>query len=110
MAEMDYTPEQLRAMADAMESGGDIRHVEVDGIGVDVDMRVVGDIRTLRLVGKAGKDGSEGFFATVELFDTVLGDQVERVERALADGSGNVPAAKYLAFCERVFEAVGAKN
>ena len=152
-----YTPEQLRALADEMESKsagitadeherrisvlrggapddarredelekmcghaaerddapkrpGHIRHVTVSGIGVDVDMRVIGDIRTMRQVGKIQKGGDDGVFAAIDLFDRILGDQRGEVEERLADADGFVPVDDYVSFCMAVFEAVGAKN
>lgn len=114
MGEIDYTPDELRAMADEMEGRAaepsTVRHVEVDGIGLDVDMRAVGDIRTFRLVKDAQRGGEEAAFAAIELFDAILGEQVEKVEKALADADGYVSAEVYIGFCAKVFEAVGAKN
>lgn len=117
------TPEQLRAMADEMDARreneradaaprrfGYMRRVEIDGIPLDVDMRVVSDIRTLRLIRDVQKDGGDAAFKALDLFDRVLGDQRGRVEAALADADGYCPADAYLAFCTRIFEAVGAKN
>lgn len=108
------TPEQLRAMADEMEGAGQrpgyMRRVEIDGIPLDVDMRVVSDIRTLRLIRDVQKNGDDAAFKALDLFDRVLGDQRGRVEAALADADGYCPADAYLTFCTRIFEAVGAKN
>ena len=117
------TPEQLRAMADEMDARrenergdaaprrfGYMRRVEIDGIPLDVDMRVVSDIRTLRLIRDVQKDGDDAAFKALDLFDRVLGDQRGRVEAALADADGYCPADAYLTFCTRIFEAVGAKN
>lgn len=109
------TPDQLRAMADEMEGSvqrpGYMRRVEVDGITVDVDMRVIADIRTMRIVaGVQGKDDSESAFAAIRLFDRILGDQRESVEKALSDEDGFCPMEKYVEFAMRLFEAVGAKN
>lgn len=111
---IEYTPEQLRALADEMDGAerksGHIRHVTVSGIGVDVDMRVIGDIRTMRQVGKIQKGGDDGVFAAIDLFDRILGDQRGEVEERLADADGFVPVDDYVSFCMAVFEAVGAKN
>lgn len=109
------TPDQLRAMADEMEDGerrpGYMRHVEVDGIEVDVDMRIIADIRTMRIIADVqGKDDSESAFAAIRLFDCILGDQRERVEKALSDADGFCPVDRYVTFAMRLFEAVGAKN
>lgn len=134
------TPDKLRAMADEMEAKtpgitsdeheralekmwedaaptsdepkrfGYMRRVEIDGIPLDVDMRVVSDIRTLRLIRDVQKDGDDAAFKALDLFDRVLGDQRGRVEAALADADGYCPADAYLTFCTRIFEAVGAKN
>lgn len=109
------TPDQLRAMADEMEGGGArpgyMRHVEVDGIEVDVDMRVIADIRTMRIIADVqGKDDSESAFAAIRLFDRILGDQRDAVEDALSDEDGFCPVERYVGFAMRLFEAVGAKN
>lgn len=149
------TPEQLRAMADEMESRGVgitadeherrisvvrggagrdaerslekmyedaarlddalrpgyMRHTEVDGISVDVDMRVIKDIRTMRIIADVqGKDDAESAFAAIKLFDRILGDQREEVEKALSDEDGFCPVDRYVTFAMRLFEAVGAKN
>lgn len=149
------TPEQLRAMADEMESRsvgitadeherrlsvvrggagrdteralekmyedaarlddaprpGYMRHTEVDGISVDVDMRVIKDIRTMRIIADVqGKDDAESAFAAIKLFDRILGDQREEVEKALSDDDGFCPVDRYVTFAMRLFEAVGAKN
>ena len=128
----DMTPAQLRAMADEMEAKthgitadeheralekmwegaaptsdepkrpGYMRRVEVDGIEVDVDMRIIADVQ--------GKDDSESAFAAIRLFDRILGDQRERVEKALSDADGYCPVDRYVNFAMRLFEAVGAKN
>lgn len=109
------TPEQLRAMADEMEGTGQrpgyMRRVEVDGITVDVDMRVIADIRTMRIIADVqGKDDAESAFAAIKLFDRILGDQREAVEAALSDADGYCPVDRYVAFAMLLFEAVGAKN
>ena len=109
------TPDQLRAMADEMEGGerrpGYMRRAEVDGIEVDVDMRIIADIRTMRIIADVqGKDDDESAFAAIRLFDRILGDQREAVEKALSDEDGFCPVEKYVTFAMRLFEAVGAKN
>lgn len=108
------TPDQLRAMADEMDGAdaplGHVRRVEVDGIRLDVDMRVVSDIRTLRMIRDVQKGGEGAAFVALDLFDRLLGDQRERVEVELSDGDGFCDADAYLTFCTHVFEAVGAKN
>lgn len=135
------TPDQLRAMADEMEAKshgitadeheralekmwedaaerddapkrpGYMRHVTVDGIEVDVDMRVIADIRTMRIIADVqGKDDAESAFAAIRLFDRILGDQREAVEKALSDEDGFCPVERYVGFAMRLFEAVGAKN
>ena len=109
------TPEQLRAMADEMEGGdkrpGYMRHVTVDGIAVDVDMRVITDIRTMRIIADVqGRDDAESAFAAIRLFDRILGAQRETVEAALSDEDGFCPVERYVTFAMRLFEEVGAKN
>ena len=135
------TPDQLRAMADKMEAKthgitadeheralekmwedaaptsdepkrpGYMRCVEVDGIAVDVDMRIIADIRTMRIIADVqGKNDAESAFAAIRLFDRILGDQREAVEKALSDADGYCPVDRYVNFAMRLFEAVGAKN
>ena len=109
------TPDQLRAMADELEGDekrpGYMRRVEVDGIALDVDMRVLKDVRTMRMLAEIRRcPEEESAFAILELFDRILGDQRAEVERALADADGFCESDRYLVFCNRVFEAVGAKN
>ena len=88
-----------------------VRHVEVDGIPVDVDMRVVSDVRTMRTIGRARKGTDEdATFAALELFDRILGDQRGRVERELSDADGFCGVDRYVSFAMRLFEEVGAKN
>ena len=90
---------------------GYMRHVTVDGIPVDVDMRIIADIRTMRIIADVqGKDDAESAFAAIKLFDRILGDQREAVEKALSDADGFCPVEKYVEFAMRIFEAVGAKN
>lgn len=109
------TPDQLRAMADEMEGEGKrpgyMRRVEVDGITVDVDMRIIADIRTMRIIADVqGRDNAESAFAAIRLFDRILGDQRDAVEKALSDEDGFCPVERYVGFAMRLFEAVGAKN
>lgn len=92
------------------EAAKHTKRVEVDGLELDIDMRAVEDIRTLRLIAKVEKEGEEGVFAAVDLFDFILGDQVEKVMDHLKDGEGFVPSTAYSAFCADVLKAVGAKN
>ena len=99
--------------ADAPDAArpGYMRHATVDGIAVDVDMRVIKDIRTMRIIADVqGKDDAESAFAAVRLFDRILGDQREAVEEALSDEDGFCPVERYVGFAMRLFEAVGAKN
>lgn len=92
------------------EAAEHTKRVEVDGLELDIDMRAVEDIRTLRLIAKVEKEGEEGVFAAVDLFDFVLGDQVEKVMDHLKDEEGFVPSTAYSTFCANVLKAVGAKN
>lgn len=91
-------------------SPGYMRRIEIDGITLDIDMRAMADIRTLRAIGEIQKGGEGSTFAAVELFDRILGDGQEAVEAALSDEDGYCPADKYCEFAVRIFEAVGAKN
>ena len=137
----DMTPAQLRAMADEMEAKtpgttadeheralekmwegsaptsdepkrpGYMRRVTVEGITVDVDMRIIADIRTMRIIADVqGRDDTASAFAAIRLFDRILGDQREAVEAALSDADGYCPVDRYVSFAMRLFEAVGAKN
>ena len=99
--------------ADAPDAArpGYMRHATVDGIDVDVDMRVIKDIRTMRIIADVqGKDDAESAFAAIRLFDRILGDRREEVEAALSDEDGFCPVDRYVTFAMRLFEEVGAKN
>ena len=65
-------------------------------------MRIIADVQ--------GKDDAESAFAAIKLFDRILGDQREEVEKALSDEDGFCPVDRYVTFAMRLFEAVGAKN
>lgn len=110
----DMTPEQLRAMADAMDAEeqrpGYMRTVDVDGIAVDVDMRVVGDIRTLRLIAAVDKGGPDAVQNIMRLFDRLFGEQQDRIIDALSDDDGFCPAQRFTEFCVHLLNEVGAKN
>lgn len=96
---------------DAPKRPGYMRHASVDGIEVDVDMRVIMDIRTMRIIADVqGKDDAESAFAAIRLFDRILGDRREEVEAALSDEDGFCPVERYVTFAMKLFEAVGAKN
>lgn len=84
-----------------------VRHVEVDGVSLDVDMRRMNDYRTLALIAKV--EGGDSF-AAISLFDFILGDERDRCLAELSDADGFCPAEKFAAFCAKVIEAVGAKN
>lgn len=102
--------EKMREEAASEKRSEHVRHVEVDGIPLDIDMRRVKDLRTLRLVADVQKGGSGSLAATLELADFVLGDQRAKVERAVTDEDGFVDAVKYTEVFTKLFEAVGAKN
>lgn len=133
------TPAQLRRLADEMEAGasrgisadeherrlsairgfseveepvapGYMRHVEVDGIRLDIDMRRVKDLRTLRLVAKINEKGPGSLQATLDLADFILGDQREKVEAVATDSDGFVDAERYTSIFMKLFQEVGAKN
>lgn len=96
---------------DAPKRPGYMRRVTVDGITIDVDMRVIADIRTMRIVADVrGRDDADSTFDAIKLFDRILGDQREAVEDALSDEDGFCLIDRYGEFAMRVFEAVGAKN
>lgn len=133
------TPDQLRRMADEMEASasrgisadeherrlsairgfseveeptvpGYMRSVEVDGIRLDIDMRRVKDLRTLRLVAKINKKGPGSLQATLDLADFILGDQREKVEAVATDSDGFIDAERYTSIFTKLFQEVGAKN
>ena len=117
------TPEELIALAEEKGSpkGGmrvvagspkppTVRTVEVDGVTVDVDMRLITDIRTVRKLREIERLGDRGGMEALDLFDRVLGDQAERVIDALSDEDGFCSVEAYSTFVGHVFRAVGAKN
>ena len=137
----EMTPEQLRELADRMESRplgidadeherrieairggrpdeaggrgsrpGYMRRVEIDGIDLDIDMRRVKDLRSLRLIADIQKGGDGSLYSALELADFMFGDQREKVERAFTDGDGFIDAAKYTDVFVKLFQEVGAKN
>lgn len=83
----------------------EMKHIEVDGLELDIDMAAVTDIKTMRLAAAS----ADNPLKTIEFFDAVLGDCSEMVEEHLSKG-GHCSAEDYLAFATRVLEAVGAKN
>lgn len=116
----NITPEMLREMAEKMERGdGDVldfepakpkpyvRHVDVDGVSIDIDMRRVKDYRAMSLIAKVEAGDS---FAAITLFDFLLGDQRESAIEQLSDDDGFCDAERFVAFCARLLDAVGAKN
>lgn len=87
------------------------RRVVVDGIAVEVDMRRMTDIRTVRRLQRAQRLGDElGGPVVLEVFDDILGDQVDRVTDALSDEDGYCPAERYSRFVARVMREAGGKN
>lgn len=112
------TPEQLREIAAKMEAESEqafevvtppanIRHIEVDGIELDIDLRRLKDFRALSLIAKVEAGET---FAAVQLFEFILGDEKNKALAALSDSDGFCDAEKFLAFSSRVLEAAGAKN
>lgn len=112
------TPEQLREMAAKMEAEGDrgfvvvepqdsIRHIEVDGVSLDIDVRRLKDYRTLSLIAKV--EGGDQF-AAIQLFDFLLGDQRDKAVKAMTDENDYCDAGAFLKLCSKVLEAAGAKN
>lgn len=112
------TPEQLREMAAKMEVESEqafevvtppanIRHIEVDGIALDIDVRRIKDYRTLSLIAKV--EGGD-MFAAIQLFDFLLGDQRDKAVKAMTDESDYCDAEAFMGLCSKVLEAAGAKN
>lgn len=85
-------------------------NVKVEGIELSIDSRVLDDINTLRLIKTINRGGDEGTFAALDLFDLMLGDDVAKVEKHLADKDGYCSAESYSKFCAKVFQEVGGKN
>lgn len=112
------TPEQLREIAAKMEAESEqafevvtppanIRHIEVDGIELDIDLRRLKDYRTMSLIAKV--EGGD-MFAAIQLFDFLLGDQRDKAIKAMTDESDFCDATKFVEFCGKVLDAAGAKN
>ena len=87
-----------------------VRRAVVDGISVDVDERVLSDVRTLRLVARVEREDEGSAFAAIELFDLLLGDAADAVVGALSDEDGFCQVDAYSSFCAEVMRQVGAKN
>ena len=49
-------------------------------------------------------------FAAITLFDFLLGDQRESAIEQLSDEDGFCDAERFVAFCAKLLDAVGAKN
>lgn len=114
----NITPEMLREMAEKMEGGcvpefepvmpkPYIRHVDVDGVSIDIDMRRVKDYRAMSLIAKVEAGDS---FAAITLFDFLLGDQRESAIEQLSDEDGFCDAERFVGFCGKLLTEVGAKN
>ena len=106
----NMTPDELRALADEMDDAKPWeKRVTVRGVELVIDMRVLKDVRTMRLIRAADKGGVEGAFSALELFDAVLGDQTGKVEEALSK-DGFCDSDDYTEFCIELINEVGAKN
>lgn len=122
------TPDQLRELADKIEDSGQhrmahevvdalqekvvsmrphIRHVEVDGVSIDIDMRRVRDYRALSLIAKVEAGDS---FAAITLFEFLLGNQKDAAIEQLSDEGGFCDAERFVKFCGKLLTEVGAKN
>lgn len=119
------TPEELLSLAEKKNAertkeplkmvGGSpkpptVRTVEVDGVCVDVDMRLIMDIRTIRELRKIERLGDRGGMEALDLFDRILGGQADRVIDAISDEDGFCSVEAYSTFVGHLFGAVGAKN
>lgn len=102
--------EGAASTSDEPKRPGYMRTVEVDGVTVEVDMRVVGDIRTLRLIAAVDKGGPDAVQNIMRLFDRLFGDQQDRIIDALSDDDGFCPAQRFTEFCVHLLNEVGAKN
>lgn len=119
----EITPEMLREMAARIESDDNkvidlereaiadtkpyIRHAEIDGVSLDVDMRRVRDYRAMSLIAKVESGDS---FAAITLFDFLLGDQRGSAIDQLSDADGFCDAERFVQFCGKLLNEVGAKN
>ncbi len=121
----EITPEMLREMAAKIERGDDkvldiergdikavaekpyIRHVGIDGASVDIDMRRVRDYRAMSLIAKVEAGDS---FAAISLFEFLLGDQKDSAIEQLSDADGFCDAERFVQFCGKLLNEVGAKN
>lgn len=108
------TPEQLDELATRASGKAGERAIEptkrevtIDGVAVTVDMRKVKDYRTLSLISAV--DGGDTL-AAVRLFEFILGDQRDKVVKALTDDTDYCDAERVMAFCSKLMERVGAKN
>lgn len=98
------TPDELRAMADAMERDdpGEDLTVEVAGVRVAVDRRQLDDLETLRgvrAIAAVDPDNStsDDFFMVLDFVERLFGeDACSRIEAAIrADNDGFAPVGVY---------------
>ena len=63
--------------------------ITVDDVTVSIQADVLGSWDTMKLIRDASRDGDEGVFATIDLIQRVLGDQLDTVETALREKHGD---------------------
>lgn len=93
--------------AQAPEEARDVRHVEFEGVGADIDMAAFDDLDLLDMID----DFQSGdFFKFKKILARILGEeQWARVYEGLKDG-GRVTATRASEFFASVMEQANAKN
>lgn len=97
-------------MAGKAPASKNVLKVSVGGVEYEVDKRALEDVRFVRLASEVQKEGDGSLTALVELFDFLLGDQVAKAEKALADSDGYVSTEAFSKLCAEIISEVGAKN
>lgn len=91
-----------------------VKHVEVQGFPLDVDMEKLGDVRFTYVLGKLTDEELNDFEKLKwvnRMFDTLLGDGSYKLMCQMAESNGgNLTIAQWNDFFGDVLEAVNAKN
>lgn len=82
------------------------RDVDIDGLTVTVDSRLMNDWRFVRMLRSADSDT----LAIVDVVDRVFGDQMPAIEAHLADEDGFVDAEKVGDFLRQALEAAAPNS
>ena len=94
------------------ESNGTVKHIEVDGIEMDVDLKRFEDPRFAYALGKMVDEtvsATDRMKYASSMLDTLFGDDTYRIMCELADG-GVLSLDRWNAFYSDVMDAVKAKN